>query len=251
MQPSCSRDAAEMQPRCRKGRRHSPQTPAGGARAAPSSPGLDPRRAALDGRVHGVRRHDHKVRLPPVARLPPRQPLDSWRPFPLSRYVFDLQPGDVYFCTADCGWITGHSYVTYGPLLNGETRPRDAAPRRAPEMRRRDAAEMRPRRVGRRAPEGEPRDKACGLRRRLLLDSASRLASSRPCRRRVHAPPPLVSGASQLVFEGVPSYPDAGRLWRMVDKYTIAQLYTAPTAIRALMREGGGAAAGDMSETRP
>ena len=47
------------------------------------------------------------------------------------------------------------------------------------------------------------------------------------------------------MFEGVPSYPDAGRLWRMVDKYTIAQLYTAPTAIRALMREGGGAAAGD------
>mmetsp|Transcript_10039 Transcript_10039/g.32929 ORF Transcript_10039/g.32929 Transcript_10039/m.32929 type:complete len:701 (-) Transcript_10039:274-2376(-) len=82
-----------------------------------------------------------------------------------TKYVFDLQPGDVYFCTADCGWITGHSYVTYGPLLNG---------------------------------------------------------------------------ASQLVFEGVPSYPDAGRLWRMVDKYTIAQLYTAPTAIRALMREGTG-----------
>ena len=53
------------------------------------------------------------------------------------------------------------------------------------------------------------------------------------------------------MFEGVPSYPDAGRLWRMVDKYAIAQLYTAPTAIRALMREGGGAAAGDMSETRP
>ena len=62
------------------------------------------------------------------------------------RYIFDLQDGDTFFCTADCGWITGHSYVAYGPLLNG---------------------------------------------------------------------------ASQLVFEGVPSYPDAGRLWRIVDKYKV------------------------------
>ena len=80
-----------------------------------------------------------------------------------TKYVFDLQPEDVYFCTADCGWITGHSYVAYGPLLNG---------------------------------------------------------------------------ASQVIFEGVPSFPDAGRLWRIVDKYNVAQLYTAPTAIRALMRLG-------------
>ena len=80
-----------------------------------------------------------------------------------SKYIFDLQDGDVYFCTADCGWITGHSYVAYGPLLNR---------------------------------------------------------------------------ASQLVFEGVPSYPDAGRLWRMVDKHKVSQLYTAPTAIRALMAAG-------------
>jgi acetyl-CoA synthetase len=80
-----------------------------------------------------------------------------------TKYVFDLQLDDVYFCTADCGWITGHSYVTYGPLLNG---------------------------------------------------------------------------ATQLIFEGVPSFPDAGRLWRIVDKYSVTQLYTAPTAIRALMRLG-------------
>jgi len=80
-----------------------------------------------------------------------------------SKYIFDLQDDDVFFCTADCGWITGHSYVAYGPLLNR---------------------------------------------------------------------------ASQLVFEGVPSYPDAGRLWRMVDKYKVSQLYTAPTAIRALMAAG-------------
>ena len=80
-----------------------------------------------------------------------------------SKYVFDLQDGDTFFCTADCGWITGHSYVTYGPMLNK---------------------------------------------------------------------------ATQLIFEGVPSHPDAGRLWRIADKYGVTQLYTAPTAIRALMRVG-------------
>ena len=79
-----------------------------------------------------------------------------------SKYIFDLQDGDTFFCTADCGWITGHSYVAYGPL----------------------------------------------------------------------------NRATQLVFEGVPSHPDGGRLWRMVDKYKVTQLYTAPTAIRALMALG-------------
>ena len=80
-----------------------------------------------------------------------------------SKYIFDLKPEDTFFCTADCGWITGHSYVAYGPMLNG---------------------------------------------------------------------------ATQLVYEGVPSHPDAGRMWRAVDKYEVTQLYTAPTAIRALMRSG-------------
>eukprot|EP00873_Tetraselmis_striata_P003750 jgi/Tetstr1/424014/TSEL_014625.t1 len=80
-----------------------------------------------------------------------------------SKYVFDLHPTDVYFCTADCGWITGHTYLAYGPMLNG---------------------------------------------------------------------------VSQVVFEGVPSYPDAGRFWAICDKYSVTQFYTAPTAIRALMREG-------------
>ena len=79
------------------------------------------------------------------------------------KYIFDHQPGDVFFCTADVGWITGHSYVAYGPLLNG---------------------------------------------------------------------------ATQLVFEGVPTFPDNARLWRMVDKHKVSQLYTAPTAIRSLMRFG-------------
>mmetsp|Transcript_25906 Transcript_25906/g.66665 ORF Transcript_25906/g.66665 Transcript_25906/m.66665 type:complete len:664 (-) Transcript_25906:257-2248(-) len=76
------------------------------------------------------------------------------------KYVFDIQPDDVYWCTADCGWITGHSYLTYGPLLNGTT---------------------------------------------------------------------------SVVFEGIPTWPDAGRCWEVVDKHKVSIFYTAPTAIRSLM----------------
>jgi acetyl-CoA synthetase len=83
------------------------------------------------------------------------------------KYTFDWneeqRKNSVFWCTADCGWITGHSYIAYGPMLNG---------------------------------------------------------------------------ASQVIFEGVPSYPDAGRCWDVVDKYKVSAFYTAPTAIRALMREG-------------
>ncbi|HQW80241.1 MAG TPA: acetate--CoA ligase [Pseudomonadota bacterium] len=79
------------------------------------------------------------------------------------RRVFDLRESDVFFCTADVGWVTGHSYVVYGPLANG---------------------------------------------------------------------------ATTLMFEGVPNYPDAGRFWDVVDRHQVSILYTAPTAIRALMREG-------------
>ncbi|MDG1753991.1 MAG: acetate--CoA ligase [Rhodothermales bacterium] len=78
-------------------------------------------------------------------------------------YVFDYQDGDVFWCTADVGWITGHSYIVYGPLLNG---------------------------------------------------------------------------ATQVFFEGVPTYPDASRFWQVVDKHKVTQFYTAPTAIRALMQQG-------------
>lgn len=77
--------------------------------------------------------------------------------------VFNSSPGDVYWCTADIGWVTGHSYVVYGPLANGVT---------------------------------------------------------------------------TVMFEGVPSYPDASRFWQVVDELKVNQFYTAPTAIRALMREG-------------
>jgi len=79
------------------------------------------------------------------------------------KYIFDYHDGDIYWCTADIGWVTGHSYIVYGPLANG---------------------------------------------------------------------------ATTLIFEGVPTYPDPGRFWDIVDKYKVTQFYTAPTAIRALMREG-------------
>jgi acetyl-CoA synthetase len=78
-------------------------------------------------------------------------------------YIFDYQPGEVFWCTADIGWVTGHSYVVYGPLINA---------------------------------------------------------------------------ATAVVFEGVPNYPDYGRFWDVVDKHQVNIIYTAPTAIRALMREG-------------
>jgi len=81
------------------------------------------------------------------------------------QYVFDYHDGDVYWCTADVGWVTGHSYIVYGPLANG---------------------------------------------------------------------------ATTLMFEGVPNYPDSSRFWQVVDKHQVNIFYTAPTAIRALMREGDG-----------
>jgi acetyl-CoA synthetase len=79
------------------------------------------------------------------------------------QYTFDYQDGDVFWCTADVGWVTGHSYIVYGPLANG---------------------------------------------------------------------------ATTLMFEGVPTYPDAGRFWEVCAKHKVSQFYTAPTAIRALMGKG-------------
>ena len=79
------------------------------------------------------------------------------------QYIFDYKANDIYWCTADIGWVTGHSYIIYGPLSNG---------------------------------------------------------------------------ATTIMFEGVPNYPDSSRWWQIVDKYKVNIFYTAPTAIRALMREG-------------
>ena len=79
------------------------------------------------------------------------------------KYVFDYHDGDIYWCTADVGWVTGHSYIVYGPLANG---------------------------------------------------------------------------ATTVMFEGVPNYPDASRVWQVVDKHQVNIFYTAPTALRALMQQG-------------
>ncbi len=79
------------------------------------------------------------------------------------QYIFNYKPKDIYWCTADIGWVTGHSYIIYGPLSNG---------------------------------------------------------------------------ATTIMFEGIPNYPDSSRWWQIVDKYKVNTFYTAPTAIRALMREG-------------
>jgi acetyl-CoA synthetase len=81
------------------------------------------------------------------------------------RYVFDYRPGEVYWCTADIGWVTGHSYIVYGPLCNG---------------------------------------------------------------------------ATSIVFEGVPTWPDAGRFWQVCETHRVNSFYTAPTAIRSLMAQGEG-----------
>ena len=81
------------------------------------------------------------------------------------QYIFDYKKNDIYWCTADIGWVTGHSYIIYGPLSNG---------------------------------------------------------------------------ATTIMFEGVPNYPDTSRWWQIVDKYKVNIFYTAPTALRALMREGEG-----------
>jgi acetyl-CoA synthetase len=81
------------------------------------------------------------------------------------KYVLDYREGEVFWCTADVGWVTGHSYIVYGPLANG---------------------------------------------------------------------------ATSLMFEGVPSYPDSSRFWQVIDKHQVNIFYTAPTALRALMREGHG-----------
>ena len=79
------------------------------------------------------------------------------------KIVFDYQDNDIYWCTADIGWITGHSYIVYGPLANK---------------------------------------------------------------------------ATTMMFEGVPNYPDFGRFWQVVEKHKVNIFYTAPTALRALMKEG-------------
>ena len=80
------------------------------------------------------------------------------------KWVFDHKPTDVFWCTADVGWVTGHTYITYGPLA---------------------------------------------------------------------------AGATEVMFEGVPTYPDAGRFWKIIQDHKVSVFYTAPTAIRSLIKAGG------------
>lgn len=139
------------------------------------------------GRDHWL--HDVKVALPPIC---PPEPMNAEDPLFIlytsgstgkpkgvlhttggylvwasmtHEYAFDLKEDDVYWCSADIGWVTGHSYIVYGPLANG---------------------------------------------------------------------------ATTVMFEGVPTWPDASRFWQVVDKHKVSIFYTAPTAIRSLMREGEG-----------
>ena len=80
------------------------------------------------------------------------------------KWMFDYKPTDVFWCTADVGWVTGHTYIAYGPLA---------------------------------------------------------------------------VGATEIIFEGVPTYPDAGRFWKMIQDHKVTVFYTAPTAIRSLIKAGG------------
>jgi acetyl-CoA synthetase len=117
------------------------------------------------------RDHDYAAQLAAASPDCPAEPMAAehttggymvWASF-THELVFDYRPGEVYWCTADVGWVTGHTYIVYGPLANG---------------------------------------------------------------------------ATTLMFEGIPSYPDASRFWQVVDKHKVNIFYTAPTAIRALMRDG-------------
>ena len=92
------------------------------------------------------------------------------------KWTFDIKPNDVFWCTADIGWVTGHTYITYGPL-------------------------------------------ACG--------------------------------ATEIVFEGVPTYPDAGRFWKMIQDHKVTIFYTAPTAIRSLIKAADNNAGRASEELRP
>ena len=129
------------------------------------------------------------------------------------KHVFDYREGDVYWCTADCGWITGHSYITYGPTANAATQALDPPPNSPPAL---------------------PPLLAC-------LKLSFCLPLSAPGVRPPLPPSPYLSRpavAAQVIFEGVPTHPTYSRLWEMVDRYRVTQFYTSPTAIRSLMGHG-------------
>lgn len=128
------------------------------------------------------------------------------------KYVFDYHPGDIYWCTADIGWITGHTYVVYGPLANGAT---SVVVRTCHIFFPRMALNE------------------CPIRPDLIerLSFSLALAFSFPLQL-------TTSCLFDRQFEGTPFYPDNDRYWSIVDKYKVTQFYTAPTAIRSLMKFG-------------
>ncbi|RYR54101.1 hypothetical protein Ahy_A06g029363 isoform A [Arachis hypogaea] len=115
------------------------------------------------------------------------------------KYAFDYKPSDIYWCTADCGWITGHSYVTYGPLLNGATVL---------------------------VYEGVIYFKT---------EIYCSLVDAKKFKAIISRRQKLSPGLSVIK---APNYPDAGRCWDIVDKYKVSIFYTAPTLVRSLMRDG-------------
>ena len=149
-----------------------------------------------------------------------------------SKYIFDLKPDDTFFCTADCGWITGHSCARHPLAVNPAA---STSPHRREDRPEPGALPSPPNLVA--APVNVYPHRLESLTPCHACAPYWRPDTSHAFRADVTYGP-MLNRATQLVFEGVPSYPDAGRMWRAVDKYSVSQLYTAPTAIRALMRVG-------------
>ena len=166
-----------------------------------------------------------------IASPPPRGP-EGIPPGQMSSYIFDLKPDDTFFCTADCGWITGHSCARHPLAVNPAA---STSPHRREDRPEPGALPSPPNLVA--APVNVYPHRLESLTPCHACAPYWRPDTSHAFRADVTYGP-MLNRATQLVFEGVPSYPDAGRMWRAVDKYSVSQLYTAPTAIRALMRVG-------------
>ncbi|MGH0143149.1 UNVERIFIED_CONTAM: hypothetical protein FKN15_034533 [Acipenser sinensis] len=136
------------------------------------------------------------------------------------KYVFDYQPDDVYWCTADIGWITGHSYITYGPLANGATSVLGVLHTVGGYLLYTAA-------TFKYVFDYQPDDVYWCTADIGWITGHSYITYG-----------PLANGATSVLFEGLPTYPDVSRLWEIVDKYKVTKFYTAPTAIRLLMKFG-------------
>ncbi|RYR54098.1 hypothetical protein Ahy_A06g029363 isoform C [Arachis hypogaea] len=142
------------------------------------------------------------------------------------KYAFDYKPSDIYWCTADCGWITGHSYVTYGPLLNGATvLVYEGVIYFKTEIYcnlficMMELEKMNP----------------TDFEIELISLSIGSLVDAKKFKAIISRRQKLSPGLSVIK---APNYPDAGRCWDIVDKYKVSIFYTAPTLVRSLMRDG-------------